>query len=141
MQLALAALLMSSTPCMRPELMPAELPLMGCPVRATAARCTAGCPRNGQYVDLYYDRGDPRMLAVAWRKLLDADGWRTRTTKISLDPDRPGEPRRPAIGVFATKGSARVSTVVMAAPSDEAVLRLTFTPASRLGEGSKIASW
>lgn len=139
MQLALAAALMSSTPCIRHDLMPAELPLMGCPVRAIAARCTARCPRSGQYVDIYYDRGDPRTLAVAWRERLDADGWRTRTTEISLDANRPGEPKRPAIGVHATKGSARVSTVVMAAPSDEVVLRLTFTPASRLGEGPNLA--
>lgn len=131
MKLALAAVLLSSTaspaPCMRPELLPAEVPLMACPVRTTAARCTARCPSNGRYLDLHY-RGAPRALAVAWRNTLNTAGWRTRTTELSLDPDRPGAARRPAIGIHASRGPARLSTVVMAAANEETLLSLTFTP-------------
>jgi hypothetical protein len=135
MKLAFAVVMMSSTvlaaPCMRPKLLPAALPLLECPVRTVAGRCTAGCPEHGQYVDLYY-RGDPASIASGWRKTLHADGWDTSARESSLDPDRHGEPRRRAFIVDATKGHARVSSVVMTArapaPTGETLLTLTFTP-------------
>lgn len=133
MWLALAMALFSSAPataCARPALLPAGLPLVRCPLRAAPARCTARCPPNGQYLDLHY-RGAPRPLAAAWHSTLTAAGWRTRTTTSSLDPDRPGEPRRPAILVRARKAGARLDTVVLAAGSDESRVTLTFTPAAR----------
>lgn len=134
MQLSLAVALFSSAPvapCARPERLPAELALMHCPLRAAPARCTARCPPSGQYLDLHY-RGAPRPLAAAWASTLAAAGWRTRTTTGSLDLDRPGERRRPAILIRASKAGARLETVVLATGSDESLVTLTFTPAPAL---------
>ena len=131
MKLALAAVVMSSTvlaaPCKRPQLLPAAVPLMDCPARAVGGECSTHCPENGQYVDLYY-RGDAKTLAGRWRKTLESEGWDTRASDLSLDPDRPGEPRRRAFGVVATKGHERVSSVVIAAPKGETLVSLTYTP-------------
>ena len=130
MKLALLGLLAASTaaaaPCDRPALLPAAVPLLPCPARAAPAACTAHCPEHGEYLSLYYAE-PPKQLATAWGGTLRAAGWAVRASDITLDPDRPGEPRRRAHRVIAVKHGARIDSVAMIL-GKETQLSITYAP-------------
>ncbi len=108
----------TSGACTRPKLLPAALPLMDCPLRAAPGECTGPC-NDAQRVILSY-RGDPEVLASAWRETLDADGWKT---KVRTSAAR-------SVVIDASKSGARVQTVVAkASPAgDTTTLEIMFTP-------------
>jgi hypothetical protein len=131
MNVALALLLLSSTaladPCPRPKELPAVMPLLACPVRAEFAVCTARCGEHSEHANLYY-REDVATVANRWQAALRAEGWKVKAEAITLDPDRPGEPRRRATSITAKKPHHEARCVVMPNGKGETLLGITHDP-------------